>query len=178
MAFIMSGHGVKPGRTSSRTGAILPSLRGSRSDDPRLPPWAEARHGWLLGSQRYLDRLHQRLGDQEGQAYKQETKSVTAKPVRRRENRKTALTPRRRAPRRRGRENRKTALTSRSRLNTRLAASSRLVVRHAKSDELLLQATYHDSYVHDGCHTPFDKLGWGRFPWASGTRTLDRAFPA
>jgi len=28
------------------------------------PPWAEARHGWLLGSERFLDRLRQRLGDQ------------------------------------------------------------------------------------------------------------------
>ena len=39
----------------------------------------------------------------------------------------------------------------------------RLVPRLAKSDELLLQATYHDSNVHDSCHTSFDKLGWGGF---------------
>ena len=31
---------------------------------PPAPPWAEARHGWLLGSERFLDRLRQRLGDQ------------------------------------------------------------------------------------------------------------------
>ena len=24
---------------------------------PPAPPWAEARHGWLLGSERFLDRL-------------------------------------------------------------------------------------------------------------------------
>ena len=43
-----------------------------------------------------------------------------------------------------------------------------LVPRLAKSDELPLQATYHDSNVHDGCHTSFDKLGSGGFPWSSG----------
>ena len=39
-----------------------------------------------------------------------------------------------------------------------------LVPRLAKSDELLLQATYHDLNVHEGCHASFDKLGWGGFP--------------
>ena len=29
-----------------------------------MPPWAEARHGWLLGSERFLDCLRQRPGDQ------------------------------------------------------------------------------------------------------------------
>jgi hypothetical protein len=33
-----------------------------------------------------------------------------------------------------------------------------LVPRLAKSDELPLQATYHDSDVHDGCHSIFDKF--------------------
>src|SRR5271166_4559310 len=31
---------------------------------PPSPPWAEARHGWFLGSERFLDRLRHRLGDQ------------------------------------------------------------------------------------------------------------------
>ena len=30
---------------------------------PPPPPWAEARHGWLLGSERFLDRLRRQLGD-------------------------------------------------------------------------------------------------------------------
>ena len=42
---------------TDRSGGILPSLRGGRSDYPACPPWAEARHGWLLGSERFLDRL-------------------------------------------------------------------------------------------------------------------------
>ena len=42
---------------TDRSGGILPSLRGGRSDHPACPPWAEARHGWLLGSERFLDRL-------------------------------------------------------------------------------------------------------------------------
>ena len=49
---------------TDRSGGILPSLRGGRSDYPACPPWAEARHGWLLGSERFLDRLRQRLSDQ------------------------------------------------------------------------------------------------------------------
>ena len=44
---------------TDRSGGILPSLRGGRSDYPACPPWAEARHGWLLGSERFLDRLRQ-----------------------------------------------------------------------------------------------------------------------
>ena len=32
--------------------------------NPPPAPWAEARHGWLLGSERFLDRLRQQLGDQ------------------------------------------------------------------------------------------------------------------
>jgi len=39
-----------------------------------------------------------------------------------------------------------------------------LVPRLAKNDELPLPATYHDSDVHDGCHTSFDKLSWSGFP--------------
>jgi hypothetical protein len=31
---------------------------------PPAPPLAEARHGWLLGSDRFLVRMRQRLGDQ------------------------------------------------------------------------------------------------------------------
>ena len=30
--------------------------------DPPPAPWAEARHGWLLGSERFLERLRQRIG--------------------------------------------------------------------------------------------------------------------
>jgi len=36
-----------------------------------------------------------------------------------------------------------------------------------KNDELLLQATYHDSDVHDGCQKSYDKLGWCGFALAS-----------
>ena len=39
-----------------------------------------------------------------------------------------------------------------------LATVLSLVPRPAKSDELLLQATYHGSNVHDGCHSIFDKF--------------------
>ena len=38
-------------------------LLGPGLTTPPAPPWAEARHGWLLGSERFLDRLY-RLGDQ------------------------------------------------------------------------------------------------------------------
>ena len=38
------------------------------------------------------------------------------------------------------------------------AGGDQLVPRPAKSDELLLQATYHGSNVHDGCHSIFDKF--------------------
>ena len=31
---------------------------------PPAPPWAEARHGWLLGSERFLDRFLPRARDQ------------------------------------------------------------------------------------------------------------------
>ena len=38
-----------------------------------------------------------------------------------------------------------------------------LVSRSARSDQLPLHATYHDSDVHDGCHSIFDKfVGSGR----------------
>jgi hypothetical protein len=38
------------------------------------------------------------------------------------------------------------------------------VPRLAKSDELLLQATYQDSNVHDGCHSIFDKFAGSGCP--------------
>jgi hypothetical protein len=40
---------------------------------------------------------------------------------------------------------------------------SRLVPRLAKSDELVLPATYHSSNVYDGCHSIFDKFIGGRY---------------
>jgi hypothetical protein len=44
-----------------------------------------------------------------------------------------------------------------------LSGTVELVPRPAKSDELLLQATYHDSNVHDDCHSIFDRfVGSGR----------------
>ena len=46
-----------PASSDGPSGGILPSLRGGRSDYPACPPWAEALHGWLLGSERFLDRL-------------------------------------------------------------------------------------------------------------------------
>ena len=38
-----------------------------------------------------------------------------------------------------------------------------LVPRLAKSDELVLHATYHGSDVYDGCHSIFDKFIGGRY---------------
>jgi hypothetical protein len=38
-----------------------------------------------------------------------------------------------------------------------------LVPRLAKSDELLLQATYHGSNVYDGCHSIIDKFIGGGY---------------
>jgi hypothetical protein len=39
----------------------------------------------------------------------------------------------------------------------------KLVPRLAKSDELVLHATYHGSDVYDGCHSIFDKFIGGRY---------------
>jgi monoamine oxidase len=39
----------------------------------------------------------------------------------------------------------------------------KLVPRLAKSDELLLQATYHGSNVYDGCHSIIDKFIGGGY---------------
>ena len=40
--------------------------------NPPPSPWAEARHGWLLGSERFLDRLRQQLGNQSGRELRRE----------------------------------------------------------------------------------------------------------
>ena len=64
--WVASTRCLRPGPASS-DGPIRrhPTVaRGGRSDYPACPPWAEARHGWLLGSERFLDRLRQHLGDQ------------------------------------------------------------------------------------------------------------------
>jgi hypothetical protein len=45
-----------------------------------------------------------------------------------------------------------------------LSRISALVPRLAKSDELVLQATYQDSNVHDGCHSIFDKFVGDKCP--------------
>jgi hypothetical protein len=56
-----------------------------------------------------------------------------------------------------------------SRLSTRQAKIDRPAgPRLANSDELLLQATYYGSDVHDGCHTSFDKLLLAENPAAYG----------
>jgi len=52
-----------------------------------------------------------------------------------------------------------------------------LVPRLAKSDELLLQATYHDSNVHDGCHSIFDKFIGADVNEHQGTQAPDTVSP-
>src|SRR3954469_16051128 len=43
---------------------------------PPTPPWAEARHGWLLGSERFLDRLRRQLGDPAGHDLRRERRQL------------------------------------------------------------------------------------------------------
>ena len=53
----------------------------------------------------------------------------------------------------------------------------RLVPRLAKSDELVLQATYHGSDVYDGCHSIFDKFIGADINEVRGTRAPDTVSP-
>jgi hypothetical protein len=58
-----------------------------------------------------------------------------------------------------------------------LRAVRQLVPRLAKTDELVLQGTYHGSDVYDGCHSIFDNFIGADINGVRGTRAPDTASP-